>query len=91
MPYALDNRRGELSEVVQLWPRLPMPGTVARIAAGLEIWQGLPVAYGMPWTLPRAAPGQMKSPRNNPRAVAIRRGLYDRAGRRVARRRVYIS
>ena len=28
-----------------------MPWTVARIAAGLDIWQGLPVAYGIPWTL----------------------------------------
>lgn len=34
------------------------------------------------------APDQMKSPRIAPRAVVIRR-LYDRAGRRVARRRGY--
>ena len=75
------------------------PGQSAGIVRGCPAMA--PVAYGllltpgrlrssdsMLWTLPRAAPGQMKSPRTLPRAIVIRR-LYDRAGR--VYRRVYIA
>jgi len=59
MPYALDHRRGELSEVVQLFPGCAIAWTVARIAAGLDIWQGLqPSDHGIGCPLPMVCPGR---------------------------------